>query len=74
MKRLLIILAGIGVIGVVAFVAFAQNSQTKEEYCTAQRKRCVQNYTVTNSHGVVMVTPEGTKLCWGQYRKCMGKK
>ena len=71
MKRLLMILACICLIGVVTFVAFAQSSPTKEEKCTAQRKSCMQNYTVTNSHGVVMVTPEGTRLCWEQYRKCM---
>jgi hypothetical protein len=73
MKRLFVVLIGICFVSIVTLVAFAKSNQTKEEYCTEQRKQCAQKYTVTNSQGIKVVTPEGTKLCWEQYRECMGK-
>ena len=55
-------------------MAFAQDKQSKEEYCTTERKKCTQQYLTKNSFGAEMVTPEGTKICWSQYRKCMGQQ
>ena len=73
MKHLVMVLAGICFVLIVSYAAFAQKSSTKDDYCTAKRKQCIQQYTRTNSHGVKYVTPEGTKLCWSQYRKCKGQ-
>lgn len=73
MKRLVMVIVGICLLSTGSFVAFAQNNPTREEYCTAQRKQCVKRYIRTNIHGVRFVTPEGTKICWAQYRQCMGQ-
>ena len=64
----------ISLISNFTFVAFAQDKQSKEEYCTTERKKCTQQYLTKNSFGAEMVTPEGTKICWSQYRKCMGQQ
>ena len=73
MKRLVMVIVGICLLSTGSFVAFAQNNPTREEYCTARRKQCIKKYIRTNNFGVKGVTVEGTRICWAEYRQCMGK-
>ncbi len=38
--------------------------------CESAKKRCMAQYTVTNSFGVKMVTPDGAKRCWAAFHQC----
>ena len=55
---------------VTGVMLLAQAGGSCASKCEVAKKSCMAQYTVTNSHGVRMVTPDGAKRCWAAFHQC----
>ncbi len=58
---------GVQPVGEILLLAQGGSCMSK---CEAAKKSCMARYTVTNNYGVKMVTPDGAKQCWAEFRQC----